>query len=74
MLPLHVVIIPECTPALHSRYFLVAASMLCSIVRSLSCRACVPSIDLTFIVHLSTFVKIVVNDFFVSDEIEYIPF
>jgi hypothetical protein len=29
MLPLHVVIIQECTPALHSRYILVAASMLC---------------------------------------------
>jgi hypothetical protein len=40
MLPLHVVIIQECTPALHSRCFLVAASMLCSVVRSLPCRAC----------------------------------
>jgi hypothetical protein len=32
MLYLHVVIIRECTPALHSRYFLVAASILCSIL------------------------------------------
>jgi hypothetical protein len=35
MLPLHVVIIQECTPEIHSRYFLVAASTLCSIVLSL---------------------------------------
>jgi hypothetical protein len=40
MLPLHVVIVQECMPALHSRYFLVAASMLFSIVRSLPCRVC----------------------------------
>jgi hypothetical protein len=36
-----VVIIQECTPALHSCYFLVAASMLCFIARSLPCRACI---------------------------------
>jgi hypothetical protein len=34
MLPLHVVIIRDCTPALHSLYFLVAASTLCAIVLS----------------------------------------
>jgi hypothetical protein len=43
---LHVVIILECIPALHSRYLLVAASILCSVVRSLPCRACVPCIDI----------------------------
>jgi hypothetical protein len=36
MLSLHVVIIEERTPAFHSRHFLVAASMLCSIVRRVS--------------------------------------
>jgi hypothetical protein len=45
ILPLHVVFIQECTPAIHSRYFLVAASMLCYIVRSLPCRACVSCVD-----------------------------
>jgi hypothetical protein len=43
-LPLHVVIIQGRPPALHSRYFLVAASTLCSTVRSLPCQPCVPCI------------------------------
>jgi hypothetical protein len=40
MLPMHDVFIQECMPAFHSRYFLVAASMLCPIVRSLPWRVC----------------------------------
>jgi hypothetical protein len=46
MLPLHVIIIQECMPALHSCYFLVAASMLCFTVCNLPCRACVSHIIL----------------------------
>jgi hypothetical protein len=43
-LPLHAVIILLCTPALLSRYSLIAASTLCSTVRSLPCQPCIPCI------------------------------
>jgi hypothetical protein len=48
---LHVVIIQECSPALHSRYFLIAASMLCFIVRNLRCRSCVSCIKINHVLH-----------------------